>query len=75
MTRHDAYRMMQTINRQDFEMGWTDRGTYQRTELALAVDWDGEAERRRAQAKAIRAERLAAKREDQDQLMDAEVWA
>ena len=63
MTRRAAYLMMQTINRQDYEMGWTDRGTYQSTELALAVDWDGEADRRRAHAQTIRAERQEAQRE------------
>ena len=62
MTRRETYSMMQRVNRDDYEMGWTDRGTYQRTELALAVDWDESADRRVALARQIRDERQAERR-------------
>jgi hypothetical protein len=62
MTRPAAYAMMQTLNRGSYEMGDLTQSTYESTELALAVDWDEQRDRRAAQAREIREERRAARR-------------
>jgi hypothetical protein len=64
MTRREAYQTQQALNRADYEMGDLTQATYEYTELALAVDWDEQRDRRVAQARAIREERRAARRLD-----------